>query len=699
MRLFSFNLLPLLFLLSTSHLLVSSCPSDYFSFSFPSFHSSTNNNFNFSADASVGQGALQITPDTINDLRYLLNRSGRILYSRSFRLWESNRTASFNTSFSINIYRPSNTTPAGEGLAFIIAPDADGPPPGSYGGFLGLTNSTTDGRPSNRIVAVEFDTVKQPYDPDDNHVGLDINGVTSEISASLTPFGIQIAPVEAVNYTVWIDYDGRVGAIEVYMARKGELQPEKPVLAGKVDLSLYVNQDSYFGFAAATGAKDYELNCVLDWTLTVENLDDEDKKGVFAPAGTGWKVAVGIAAGVVVLAVVAGTATALLYSKNRRKRKKKAMVDPSVLTGTLKSLPGMPREFEYKELRKATNGFDERMKLGQGGFGIVYKGVIAGEGTEVAVKKFSREDNMNSQDDFLKELTVINRLRHKHLVRLLGWCHENGVLLLVYDYMPNGSLDQHLYGGSTAGQFLLPWNRRIQVAADVASALHYLHHEYDECVVHRDLKSSNVMLDAAFHARLGDFGLARVLDTDKTSYAELEAAGVPGTLGYIAPECFHTAKATRESDLFAFGALLLELVCGRRPRCTDLFNFNFLVDWVWILHRDGRILEAVDEKLEGNFVADEARRMLLLGLACSHPLPGERPKAGVIIQILAGSVSPPVVPAFKPAFTWPAAEPARHEGGSGGLSSMSSLLTSSSLYGSSTAWTPQYLSSDRQGYV
>lgn len=253
--------------------------------------------------------------------------------------------------------------------------------------------------------------------------------------------------------------------------------------------------------------------------------------------------------------------------------------------------------------------------------------------------------------------------------------------------MPNGSLDQHLYGGATGDHILLPWNRRIQVAADVASALHYLHHEYDECVVHRDLKSSNVMLDSAFRARLGDFGLARVLDTDKTSYAELEAAGVPGTIGYIAPECFHTAKATRESDLFAFGALLLELVCGRRPRCNELSGFHFLVDWVWMLHREGRILEAVDEKLDANFVADEARRMLLLGLACSHPLPGERPKSAVIMQVLAGSVPPPVVPAFRPAFMWPAAEPVWAKDGGAGLTSMSSLLTTSSMYPSSTAST------------
>ncbi|KAK8963636.1 putative L-type lectin-domain containing receptor kinase S.5 [Platanthera guangdongensis] len=693
----------LLLLLFAHETLASSPPSDYLSFSFPSFGPDNRGNFTFpTTDSRDSQGALQITPDTANDDSFFLNKSGRVLLSRRFRLWKDpssgnrKRTASFNTTFFINIFKPNGSLIPGEGLSFLISPDDGAPPPGSSGGYLGLTNSTIDGHSSNQIVAVEFDTVKQSYDPDDNHVGLNINSIVSNKTASLSLFGIQLLPPNPANYTVWIDYDGGAGQFIVHMALQGKPKPLTPVLEARLNLSDYVNQDSYFGFAASTGAADYQLNCVLAWNLTVENLDE---KG----GGNLWKILVGIAAGVVVIALAVGLLL-FWHSKERRKKMKRRMaaLDPSVLTGTLKSLPGMPKEFEYKDLRRATNGFEEKMKLGQGGFGIVYKGVFADDGTQVAVKKFSREDNMNSQDDFLKELTVINRLRHKHLVSLLGWCHENGVLLLVYDYMPNGSLDQHLYRTGSAVRPLLPWNRRVQVAADVASALHYLHHEYNECVVHRDLKSSNVMLDAAFRGRLGDFGLARVIDIDKTSYAELEAAGVPGTLGYIAPECFHTARATRESDVFAFGALLLELVCGRRPRCSTLPGFNFLVDWVWMLHREGTITEAVDEKLGGDYAADEAFRLLMLGLACSHPVPGERPKAAGIIQILLGTLPPPVVPPFKPGFMWPAAETSgEYEAGGVGLTSMSTLLLNSSLnYSSSTLpWTPRIVSNVGQDDV
>ncbi|KAG0468933.1 hypothetical protein HPP92_018261 [Vanilla planifolia] len=629
-------------------------PSDNISHSYSSFGPENRNDFNFSADANDNQGALQITPDSINTPSYILNKSGRVLLSRTFRLWYPSEAgtviASFNSTFSVNIYRPSNTTPPGEGLAFLIAPDAHGPPPGSHGGYLGLTNSTVDGKPSNRIVAVELDTVKQFYDPDDNHIGLNINSVVSNLSASLTPLGIQIAPQGAVNYTVWISYDGVSKQMRVDMAEQGNPRPTKPVLEAELDLSHYVNQDSYMGFAASTGSPDYQLNCVLAWDLVVQDLEygDKNKK------------------------------REVLEEEENESLSKRVGRDAEVPTGHAK-------EFDYKELWRATNGFDERMKLGQGGFGIVYKGVLAGEGAEIAVKRFSREDNMNSQDDFLKELTIINRLRHKHLVRLLGWCHKRGILLLVYDYMPNGSLDQHLYDGG--GRPLLPWNLRVHVLSGLASSLHYLHNEYDECVVHRDIKSSNVMLDASFNARLGDFGLARVVDTGKTSYAELEVAGFPGTRGYIAPECFHTNRATRESDVFAFGALVLEVVAGRRPCCTDLPDFHLLLDWVWTLHRDGALLRAVDARLSGEFVVDEARRLLLLGLACSHPLPGERPKAASIVQILLGSVEPPSVPLFKPAFMWPVAVPFI------GVADLTGARAWT-LNASSSGWTPPLVTSE-----
>ena len=234
-----------------------------------------------------------------------------------------------------------------------------------------------------------------------------------------------------------------------------------------------------------------------------------------------------------------------------------------------------------------------------------------------------------------------------------GWCYEKGKLLLLYDFMPNGSLDKHLYEASN--QNTLNWRRRYRILAGVASALHYLHNEYDQKVVHRDLKASNILLDSDYNARLGDFGLARSLDNERNSYAELGLAGVPGTMGYVAPECFHTGRATPESDVYGFGAVVLEVICSRSPGISINHHQRLysLVDWVWMLHREGNIEEAIDERLGNDYVDDEAKKLLLLGLACSHPIASDRPQTQDIFQIISGTMPVPNVPPFKPAFTWP----------------------------------------------
>ncbi|XP_038977995.1 probable L-type lectin-domain containing receptor kinase S.5 [Phoenix dactylifera] len=631
-----------------------------------------NTNLSIRADASISQGALQITPDSSNVGPYLVNKSGRVFFKDPFKLWEDRDhplryVASFNITFSINIYRPDNTTP-GEGLAFVIAPDTANPPPGSDGGYLGLTNATTDGNSSNNFVAVELDTVKESYDPDDNHVGLNLNSVASNITTPLTPLNITIATLgNGINYTVWIDYDGAARHISVYMAVRGRSKPNLAVLNTSLDISNYVRQWSYFGFSASTGIT-YQLNCVLDWNITVEKLPDDRNPGWWK-----WYLAGGLVLGALVVAML------LLVARSKR-RKRVGVLDRRVLSDKLKSLPGMPREFKFETLKKATNKFDTKMKLGEGGFGEVYMGLLRAENdVTVAVKKFSRASS-KGQDDFLAELTIINCLRHKHLVPLRGWCHKNGVLLLVYEYMPNGSLDQHLFGGPSRP--LLSWDRRYNILTGVASALHYLHYEYNQMVVHRDIKCSNIMLDSAFDARLGDFGLARALNTDKTSYTDIDVAG---TRGYIAPECLLTHKFTRESDVYAFGAVILAVVCG----CGPIFaNFQPLVDWVWRFHREGRILDAVDPLLGTGYKPEEAERLLLLGLACSHPSPGERPKTQAIVQIISNSAPPPEVPPLKPAFVLPAE--AIDEGDT------SSRLTSSAGTSSAGEWFRQSLSQDVQ---
>ncbi|VFQ99762.1 unnamed protein product [Cuscuta campestris] len=646
-------------------------------------------------NADIDHNAIQVTPDTgtqdFNNFP-IKNMSGRVFIDKPFKLWDGksktnfsprNSTdyqqreiASFNSTFRINIY-PLNGS-AGEGLAFLVASSME-LPGNSSGQFLGLTNASTDGNATNRIVAVELDTNKQDFDPDGNHVGIDANGVRSVKVESLTRRGMVLAPnsTAARFYNVWVQYDGAAKVMEVFVGEQetkdgddSPPKPESPVLRTDLDLRDHLDQESYFGFSASTGNK-YELNCVLRWTFTIDYFPENQES---------WRkkiVAIGVGATAAVLAAIAAAAA------HRMRRGRNARSQSAIL-GALKSLPGTPREFEFKDLKKATENFEEKKKLGSGGYGVVYKGCLAVEKMEIAVKLFSRE-NIKGEDDFLAELTIINRLRHKHLVKLLGWCHKYGKLLLVYEYMPHGSLDQHIFSSSPEND-PLSWELRYKILCGVASALHYLHNEFEQRVVHRDLKASNIMLDSHFNARLGDFGLARALDNEKTSYAEAE--GVLGTVGYVAPECFHTGKATRESDVYAFGAVILEVLCGRRPG-AKIDSFNILVDWVWYLHRDGKIREGVDPRLRDAYVEDQAKRLLLLGLACSHPTASERPRTSDVLQIIQGSIPAPNVPPFKPSFVWPSMVPFDMDSLEADLAS---TMTTSQF---NSGWTPQSVSDKR----
>ncbi|TKW11163.1 hypothetical protein SEVIR_6G216000v4 [Setaria viridis] len=632
----------------------------------------------YSREAHISQGALQVTPDTANAGRedLLVNKSGSVLRRRPFTLWRrvdgdkggqpaaaavppqprggtgnANGTAprvqvvSFNTTFSINVFQFTGQRP-GEGLTFVIAPSRDDPPPGSHGGYLGLTNATLQkaGPAANRFVAVELDTFKQVHDPDDNHVGLDVGSVVSSKTASLDDLRIATNVTTATNYTVWIQYDGVARHISVFFNVRGRPKPSSPVLESPLDLSEHVPETAYLGFSASTGTS-YELNCILDWSLSIEVIPDKKSNT--------WLIVVAV----VVPVSLAAVAVAAFFLTKRLRARRSMERRQERLGHELNNLPGMPRVFEYDKLRKATRNFDERLQLGKGGYGMVYKGVVpADDGRpeatmEVAVKRFIRGDS-RGVSDFLAEVQIINRLRHKNIVPLIGWCYKKGQLLLVYEYMPNGSLDQHLFRRGVHEQRpALSWESRYAIVRDVAAGLHYVHHEHTHMVLHRDIKASNVLLDASFRARLGDFGLARVLEHDRNSFTDLNVAG---TRGFIAPEYSVGHKASRQTDVFAFGALVLEVVTGQYALRTQDLRCPLLTDWVWQMHGRGALLGAVDQGLgTAGFDHDEAGRLLQLALACSSPNPGDRPTMPEVLQVLNKASPPPEVPPFKPQFVWP----------------------------------------------
>ncbi|CAM0948990.1 unnamed protein product [Alopecurus aequalis] len=303
-----------------------------------------------------------------------------------------------------------------------------------------------------------------------------------------------------------------------------------------------------------------------------------------------------------------------------------------------------PRRFTYSELAAATDGFSSENKLGEGGFGSVYRGFFRDTNLHIAVKKVSKNSRQGWKE-FVSEVRIISRLRHRNLVRLVGWFYggDGDNLLLVYELMSNGSLDTHLY----KPDHLLPWTVRYEVALGLGSALMYLHQETEQCVVHRDVKPSNIMLDVSFNAKLGDFGLARFVCDGRGSLT----TGAAGTLGYMDPKCMLSGTAGKESDVYSFGVVLLEITCCRRPavaRDDDEGAIIHLLQWVWEAYGGGAILEAADARLDGKFEEQEMERVMVVGLWCGHPDPGMRPSIRQAVSVLRLEAPLPSLPAKMP---------------------------------------------------
>ncbi|KAL7166288.1 hypothetical protein ACSBR2_037044 [Camellia fascicularis] len=282
-----------------------------------------------------------------------------------------------------------------------------------------------------------------------------------------------------------------------------------------------------------------------------------------------------------------------------------------------------PQLFPYKKLSKATRNFSKDNLLGTGGFGSVYKWVMSKPPTTIAVKKINATSKQGEKE-YLAEICTISHLRHKNLLQLQGWCDDHDQLLLVYEYMPNGSRDYFIGKDNT----FLDWATRYKVLLGLASTLVYLHEECGNPVVHRDVKPNNVMLDSQYNAHIGDFGLARVLQNEASVTTR-----IAGTLGYLAPEVSFTSRATPESNVYNFGMAVLEVVCGKRSK--GIMDENNLVDSVWTLYEKGvdALLDCVDRLVEGKFDEEEVKRSLVVGLACLHPDFMLRPRMRKVVQV------------------------------------------------------------------
>ncbi|MCO5582194.1 hypothetical protein L7F22_036084 [Adiantum nelumboides] len=306
-----------------------------------------------------------------------------------------------------------------------------------------------------------------------------------------------------------------------------------------------------------------------------------------------------------------------------------------------------PKNFSLKELRAATHNFSDSQLLGRGGFGYVYLGILSDQdGTKVAVKRIADRSSQGMKE-FRAELTTIGNLRHRNLVKLKGWCYDEGTCMLVYEYMANGSLDTLLFNNDRCAK--LTWTRRWSMALGLGAALQYLHMECDNVIIHRDVKASNVLVDDSFGAKLGDFGLSRQMDLGKTSHT----TALAGTRGYMGPELFTgLGKATCKSDVFAFGAVLLEIVTGKHAIDASLLTSHegMLLYWVWDMFSQGKLLDVVDKRLDESSCTnlEEAKMLLIVALACSHPDPKARPSIRHAMEALNGAVALPWVSPCRP---------------------------------------------------
>uniref|UniRef100_A0A6N2NBF5 Protein kinase domain-containing protein n=1 Tax=Salix viminalis TaxID=40686 RepID=A0A6N2NBF5_SALVM len=291
-----------------------------------------------------------------------------------------------------------------------------------------------------------------------------------------------------------------------------------------------------------------------------------------------------------------------------------------------------PRQFSYQVLARATNNFSEKGKLGEGATGSVFKGNLKELSCVVAVKRvvFGSKYGIES---YLPEVKILTKLRHENLVSLVGWSCNKKELLIAYEYVGNKTLEYHLFKETA----FLTWGQRKTIARGLASALLYLHEERDEqSILHCDIKLDNILLDSNFNPKLCDFGLARPVEDEEESGYPTVLTGAPG---YLAPECKKSGKATKESDIYSFGVVVLQIACGKHA--VENLQRNGvkielkLVDWVRKKIATGENISAVaDPCLGPSYDENEMEKLIHVGLSCANPNPDYRPSTMELIKML-----------------------------------------------------------------
>uniref|UniRef100_A0A0E0DNH1 non-specific serine/threonine protein kinase n=1 Tax=Oryza meridionalis TaxID=40149 RepID=A0A0E0DNH1_9ORYZ len=538
----------------------------------------------------------------------------------------SHNDPSFATTFVFTITtwgdRPQEA--GSDGIAFVLSSTNKLINHSLGGQYLGLFNASNT---SQNILAIELDTFMNPdlNDMDDNHVGIDVTSlisINSHTAGFYTSDGgfqfLRLANGRSPILQLWVDYDGKAHQLNVTLGLPYSPKPEYPLLSSIINLSSLLPSSAYIGFSASINSPETR-HFILGWSfkengrvppLNYSAPNDLETYGWggnnFAPPPPPQlnshqvrKPSLQILLPIVITSVVLLLVVAFLGSYYCKKRWKKAGSQEDW------EMKCRPPSFIYKDLYNATSGFSDKMLLGKGGFGK----------RNVAIKRISPESKQGMKE-FMSEVAILGNVRHQSLVQLLGYCMNKHELLLVYDYMPNGSLDKYLYGRH---KLALGWSQRFRIIKGVACGLVYLHEEWECVIIHRDIKSSNVLLDEEMNGRLG---------------VDAHTTHVAGTYGYIAPELARLGKSTKGTDVFAFGVFMMEVACGKRPiEVNSCGEPQALADHVLNAWQRSSIINSIDPSLEDH-VAEEVELVLKLGLLCSHSSSKVRPSMRLVMQYL-----------------------------------------------------------------
>ncbi|KAE8692322.1 Cysteine-rich receptor-like protein kinase 2 [Hibiscus syriacus] len=363
--------------------------------------------------------------------------------------------------------------------------------------------------------------------------------------------------------------------------------------------------------------------------LRYSNIDFLNKEpGHGSSRGIIIVIVVSAISSLVVLAVLA--AAGVYIRKRRYIQKKRGSNDAEKW---VKVLRDSNLNFKYSTLEKATGSFDEANKLGQGGFGTVYKGALP-DGREIAVKRLFF-NNRHRAADFYNEVNMISSVEHKNLVRLLGCCCSGPESLLVYEFLPNKSLDHFIFDSSSGKD--LTWEQRYQIIIGTVEGLVYLHENSTNKIIHRDIKASNILLDSKFRAKIADFGLARSFDEDQSHIS----TAIAGTLGYMAPEYLANGQLTDKADVYSFGVLLLEIITGKQNnRSKEVDHSDSIIATAWSHFQLGTAEEIyypnlmLNDTSQCSEVKNQIYRVLHIGLLCTQEARSLRPSMSKVLQML-----------------------------------------------------------------